>query len=64
MSIVGLLVILCVLGIVAYFIQTRGWIASPFKEICVAVLVVIAFLVVFQAFGLMGILRAPVPNVG
>lgn len=51
MSVLALIIILVVLGIVAYFINVSGKINATFKWIINAVLIVVAVLLVLSAFG-------------
>ena len=63
MSIIGLFVLLIMIGIAVYVVNTYLPIAPPIKQIIVIVAVLIALLLVLQAFGILGSLNAPVPRV-
>jgi hypothetical protein len=58
MSVIGLVIILVVLGLVAYFVNTSGKITHPFKWLINAVLIVISVLLILSAFGVWGELKS------
>lgn len=51
MSVIALLVILVVLGVIAYFVQTSAVLGPRFKWLIQAVIVVLAVLLILYAFG-------------
>lgn len=62
MGILTLLIIIAALAAVWWAISIQTWIGSPFKEIMLGILVIVALLVVFDAFGILSILNRPVPK--
>lgn len=58
MSVIGLILILCVLGVAAYFVNTSAKINGTFKWLINLVLIVIAILLVLTAFGVWGELKS------
>lgn len=63
MGILTLLIILACLAALWWAIRIQTWISSPFKEIMLAVLVIVALVVVFDAFGVLDVLNRRVPTV-
>lgn len=63
MGILTLLIIIAALAALWWAISIQNWIASPFKEIMKAIIVIVAILVVFDAFGLLDLLNRRVPTV-
>jgi RsiW-degrading membrane proteinase PrsW (M82 family) len=51
MSVIALILILVVLGVVAYFVNTSAKINGTFKWLINAVLIVVAVLLILTAFG-------------
>lgn len=51
MSVIGLILILVVLGIAAYFVNTSAKINATFKWLINLVLIVVAVLLILSAFG-------------
>lgn len=58
MSIIGLLVILAVLGVAAWFVNSKLPISAGFKTLINVVLIVIAILLCLVAFGVWDEVRA------
>lgn len=65
MSIIGLLVLIALLGLLAYLLVTFVPMPQQFKTLIIVVAILIALLVVLQAFGVIpSLTRARVPSVG
>lgn len=62
MSVIGLVVLIVVIGLVAWIVNSYLPIPQPFKTIINVVLIVVALIVVLNAFGLMGGLNTSVPH--
>lgn len=63
MSLLGLIVLICVLGFIAWLVNAYIPIPAPFKTLIMVILIVIAVLVTLNAFGLLGNLDMAVPRV-
>ena len=63
MSLIGLLVLLIVIGLAVYFINTYIPLPAPFKQIILVVAVLVALILVLQAFGVLGSLNVRVPQI-
>lgn len=63
MTIVGLILILVILGLVCWLLVRYIPMVEPIRSIVVIVFVLVALLLVLQAFGLMGALDTPVPHI-
>jgi len=53
MSLLTLVVVLVIMGVIAWFVQTSGHLNSTFKWIIMVVLIVVALLLVLSAFGIL-----------
>jgi hypothetical protein len=62
MTIIGLVVILVILGVIGWLVNTKAPISAGFKLLINIVLIVIASLIVLKAFGLLGDLDMQVPK--
>lgn len=62
MTIIGLVVVIIVLGLIAWVVNTYIPIPQAFKTIINIVLIIIALLVVLSAFGLLGSMNQSVPH--
>ena len=62
MSIIGLIIIIFLLGLLAWAIYRFAPIPQGFKTLCYFILMAIAILVTLNAFGLLGSLNTQVPR--
>lgn len=62
MTIIGLIVILVVLGVVGWLINTYIPMSQGIKTVINVALIIIALLITLNAFGLLGSLNGPVPK--
>ena len=53
MSLLTLVIVLVIMGVIAYFVQTASKLNATFKWIILAVLVIVALLMVLSAFGIL-----------
>lgn len=61
----GMLTLLIAIGALAalwWAIRIQTWIGTPFKEIMLTVLVIVAVVIVFDAFGLWSLLNRRLPQ--
>lgn len=62
MTILGLIVVICLLGLLGWAVTTCIPMPQPFKNLIIVVLVVVAVLITLNAFGLLGNLNVNVPR--
>lgn len=62
MSIIGLVVVIALLGVLAWIVYQAPMITPSFKTIIYVILVLVAILITASAFGVLGVLHQPVPK--
>ncbi len=62
MTVIGIVVLIVVIGLVAWLVNTYIPIPQPFKTMITVILIIVALLVTLNAFGILGDLHTSVPH--
>lgn len=62
MTVIGLVILIVVIGLVAWIVNSYIPIPQPFKTLINVVLIIVAVLVTLSAFGILGSLNTSVPR--